>query len=178
MDVPNLTDVTLENLELGAQLQADLCRFRVWAPQAKRLKLRLNGRESEMRPSGGGYFELETKATAGDRYFYSIDDKKPVPDPVSRFLPEGVHGPTEIIDPEAFPWTDQRWRGVPYREAIFYELHIGTFTQEGTFAGAIAKLPYLKRLGVTMIELMPVCAFPGTRNWGYDGVSPYSVQSS
>jgi maltooligosyltrehalose trehalohydrolase len=178
MNVPNVTDIPLPALDLGAQLERDSCRFRVWAPKANRVMLRLNGRDSEMRPAGTGYFELETPAQAGDRYFYIVDDQKPVPDPVSRFLPEGVHGPTEIVDPGSFVWTDQSWGGVPYREAIFYELHLGTFTPEGTFAAAIAKLPYLKRLGVTMIELMPVCAFPGTRNWGYDGVSPYSVQAS
>ena len=114
---------------------------------------------------------LRNRREAGDRYFYIVDGQKPVPDPVSRFLPEGIHGPTEIVDPERFQWTDKSWCGIPYREAVFYELHVGTFTEEGTFAAAIAKLPYLKRLGVTMIELMPVAAFPGTRNWGYDGAS-------
>jgi maltooligosyltrehalose trehalohydrolase len=178
MDVPNVTDIALETLDLGAQLRGDVCRFRVWAPNAKRVTLRLGDDDRQMRPADWGYFELDVPAKAGDRYFYIVDEHKPVPDPVSRFLPEGVHGPTEIVDPESFQWTDQNWRGVPYREAVFYELHIGTFTEEGTFAAAIAKLPYLKRLGVTMVELMPVAAFPGTRNWGYDGVSLFAVQNS
>ena len=178
MDVPNLTDIALESLDLGAQLGGEVCRFRVWAPKAKQVVLRLNGNDCKMRRRENGYYELETPAKAGDRYFYIVDGQKPVPDPVSRYLPEGVHGPTEILDPDAFAWTDQDWRGVPYQNAVFYELHIGTFTGEGTFAAAIAKLPYLKQLGITMIELMPVAAFPGTRNWGYDGVSPYAVQNS
>src|SRR3954463_13824763 len=178
MDVPNLTDITSETLELGAQLRGDACHFRVWAPKAKQVTLRLGERDLSMRLADDGYFELAGTANAGDHYFYILDGQKPVPDPVSRLLPEGVHGATEIVDPESFQWTDQHWRGIPYAEAIFYELHIGTFTAEGTFEAAIAKLPYLKRLGVSMIEIMPVCAFPGTRNWGYDGVSPYSVQAS
>ena len=178
MDVPNLSEISLETLDLGAQLVGEVCRFRVWAPKAKQVLVRLNGRDREMRRGENGYFELEAPAKAGDRYFYIVDGQKPVPDPVSRFLPEGVHRATEIIDPEAFAWTDQDWRGVPYQNAVFYELHIGTFTGEGTFAAAIAKLPYLKQLGITMIELMPVAAFPGARNWGYDGVSPYAVQNS
>ena len=178
MEVPNLTDITLETLDLGAQLAGEICRFRVWAPKAKQVVLRLNGSDREMLAAAGGYFEQEIPAQAGDRYFYIIDSQKPVPDPVSRSLPEGVHGPTEIVDPESFHWTDQKWRGIPYQQAIFYELHVGTFTPEGTFAAAIAKLPYLKRLGITMIELMPVAAFPGASNWGYDGASPFAVQNS
>jgi len=178
MDVPNLTDITLEALDLGAQLRGEKCAFRVWAPKAKQVVLRLNGQDHAMRRSGEGYFATEERASSGDRYFYIVDGQKPVPDPVSRLLPEGVHGATEIVDPERFHWTDQHWSGISYPEAVFYELHIGTFTAEGTFEAAIAKLPYLKRLGVSMIEIMPVCAFPGTRNWGYDGVSPYSVQAS
>lgn len=178
MKVPNLTDITLEALDLGAQLRGGACRFRVWAPKAKQVTLRLEDRDIPMRLADSGYFELEEAAKPGDRYFYIVDGQKPVPDPVSRFLPEGVHGATEIVDPENFQWTDGNWHGIPYGEAVFYELHIGTFTEEGTLAAAIAKLPYLKRLGVTMIELMPVAAFPGTRNWGYDGVSLYAVQNS
>jgi maltooligosyltrehalose trehalohydrolase len=131
-----------------------------------------------MQYGGDNFFELKTFARAGDRYFYIVDQNKPVPDPVSRLLPEGVHGPTEIVDPEKFAWTDSGWLGLPLRDYVVYELHVGTFTPEGTFDAAIAKLPYLKSLGITVIEIMPVAAFPGTRNWGYDGVSPYSVQAS
>src|SRR5438128_1732476 len=122
MDVPNLTDITLETLDLGAQLDGDVCRFRVWAPNAKQIAVRVGNRDRTMRPADWGYFELEAPARAGDRYFYIVDGQKPVPDPVSLFLPEGVHGPTEIVDAEAFQWTDQNWKGVPYRGAVFYEL--------------------------------------------------------
>jgi maltooligosyltrehalose trehalohydrolase len=125
-----------------------------------------------------GQFAIEAFAFPGDRYSYILDENKPLPDPVSRLLPEGVHGPTEIVDPSQFRWTDQDWRGLPLNEYIIYELHVGTFTTTGTFDSAIEKLNYLKRLGITAIELMPVAAFPGTRNWGYDGVSLYSVQAS
>jgi maltooligosyltrehalose trehalohydrolase len=131
-----------------------------------------------MQREEAGYFALQVPARAGDRYFYVVDDSRPVPDPVSRRLPEGVHGPTEIVDPDAFAWTDARWRGLPLGDYVIYELHIGAFTPEGTFDAAIAKLSYLKKLGITVIEIMPVAAFPGTRNWGYDGVSPYAVQAS
>jgi maltooligosyltrehalose trehalohydrolase len=131
-----------------------------------------------MESADDGYFVFETAAQAGDKYFYIVDHNKPLPDPVSRLLPEGVHGRTEILAPESFQWTDQDWRGLPLRDYVIYEMHIGTFTREGTFDAAIARLPYLKKLGITVIEIMPVAAFPGTRNWGYDGVSPYSVQAS
>jgi maltooligosyltrehalose trehalohydrolase len=167
---------------LGSTLSGDVCEFRVWAPAASRVTLRLINRDGErdlvMPYTEDGQFALEAFARAGDKYFYIVDDNKPVPDPISRLLPEGVHGPTEIIDPESFNWTDSDWRGLRLNDYIIYELHIGTFTREGTLDAAIAKLPYLKNLGVTVIELMPVAAFPGTRNWGYDGVSPYAVQAS
>lgn len=131
-----------------------------------------------MQYAGDRHFTLQAFARPGDRYFYIVDQNKPVPDPVSRLLPEGVHGPTEIVDPDKFVWSDAGWRGLPLRDYVLYELHIGTFTPEGTFDAAIARLPYLKNLGVTVIEIMPVAAFPGTRNWGYDGASPYAVQAS
>lgn len=125
----------------------------------------------------GEYFTTSAEARTGDRYQYVVDGLA-VPDPVSRFLPEGVHGRSEIVDPYAFSWTDARWRGIPLKDYIIYELHVGTFTPEGTFDAAIKNLAYLKQLGITVIEVMPVSAFPGSRNWGYDGVSPYAVQES
>src|SRR3954465_7777570 len=166
---------------LGASLAGYNCNFSVWAPSAQTVTLRLiNDQGSNDWPmqSSGGYFSLQAFARTGDKYFYIVDQNKPVPDPVSRLLPEGVHGPTEIVDPEKFAWTDSAWHGLPLRDYVIYELHIGTFTPEGTFDAAIAKLPYLKKLGITVIEIMPVAAFPGTRNWGYDGVAPYAVQAS
>src|SRR5438445_5292232 len=101
-----------------------------------------------MRHAESGYFELEVAARAGDRYFYIPDSQKPVPDPVSRFLPEGVHGPTEIVDPEKFAWTDHQWRGLSLKDYIIYELHVGAFTPEGTLDAAISHLPYLEQLGI------------------------------
>lgn len=126
----------------------------------------------------GQDFLATAAASAGDRYAYVLEDGAAVPDPVSRFLPEGVHGSTEIVDPAAFRWSDAGWRGLDLREYVIYELHVGAFTPEGTFDAAIGKLQYLKDLGVTVVEAMPVAAFPGARDWGYDGASPYAVQAS
>ena len=101
-----------------------------------------------------------------------------MPDPASRRNPQGVHGPSEVVDPEAFEWTDEDWRPPPWQEAVIYELHVGTFTPEGTFAGVARKLEHLQQLGVTAIELMPIAEFPGSRGWGYDGVLPYAPASA
>jgi maltooligosyltrehalose trehalohydrolase len=175
-------------LSLGANLASDgECEFRVWAPRAQRVELKLRrkgsaGEQAEliaMKRGEGGCFALRARAQAGDKYAYILDGGAPLPDPVSRLLPDGVHGSTEIVDADAFRWSDENWRGIPLSDYIIYELHVGTFTQEGTFDAAITKLGYLKNeLGVTAIEIMPVAAFPGDRNWGYDGVSLYAVQSS
>jgi len=158
------------------------CDFHLWAPSAQQVLLRLiqQGHTCDfvMSRDADGHFTLEAQAAPVDRYFYIVDEGKPVPDPVSRLLPEGVHGPTEIVDPRTFAWTDSEWRGLGLKEAIIYELHIGTFTPDGTLDAAMEKLPYLKKLGITAIELMPVAAFPGVRNWGYDGVSLYSVHAA
>ncbi len=171
----------------GAALDGHQAEFRVWAPEQRQLTLRLlrnsnassalTERDIPMQRDGEDFVAAAT-ALPGDRYYYVLDDGLAVPDPVSRALPEGVQGPTEIIDPAAFRWSDSDWRGLELREYILYELHIGTFTPEGTFDGAIGKLDYLKQLGITAIELMPVAACPGRRNWGYDGVSPYAVQAN
>lgn len=126
----------------------------------------------------GEDFVATAEARVGDRYAYVLDGSQPIPDPVSRFLPQGVHGATEIVDPALYAWSDEGWRGLPLEEYVIYELHIGTFTAEGTFDSAAEKLPYLKDLGVSVVEVMPVAATPGTRNWGYDGVSPYAVQAN
>jgi len=166
---------------LGATVDGDACEFRVWAPNPKSVMLRLLRQEGEqdlpMQRLGAEHFTVRTAAEAGDRYFYVVDSSKPVPDPVSRLLPEGVHGPTEIIDPAIFAWTDREWPGLRLNDYIIYELHVGTFTAQGTLDAAVEKLPYLKQLGISVIELMPLAAFPGTHNWGYDGVSFYAVQA-
>ena len=113
-------------------------------------------------------------APVGSDYVYLLPGVGPRPDPVSRRQPAGVHGPSRIVATGDFRWSDAGWRGLPLGELIFYELHVGTFTPEGTFAGVAAKLPYLRDLGVTAIELMPVATFPGARNWGYDGASLFA----
>lgn len=169
---------------LGAALNPDGCEFRVWAPHAREIKVQFSGgnqngpHELPMERAEEGHFVLQAAAVAGDKYSYFVDGHSPVPDPVSRLLPQGVHGPTEIVDPDSFLWTDANWRGMPLKDYVIYELHIGTFTLQGTFDAAIEKLTYLKKLGITVLEVMPVAAFPGIRNWGYDGVSPYAVQAS
>ncbi len=166
----------------GATIRGNEVEFRVWAPTPKQITLRLlrAGRQPEDLPMrrDGEDFVAAAEARAGDRYTYILDGSKPIPDPVSRFLPEGVHGPTEIVDPSLFTWSDASWRGLPLEDYVIYELHIGTFTPQGTFDSAIEKLPYLKDLGITVVEVMPVAATPGKRNWGYDGVSPYAVQAN
>jgi maltooligosyltrehalose trehalohydrolase len=166
-------------LSLGANLRSDQCEFRLWAPRARQVILRLLNRgDFEMRRGPDGVFSLTLPAHAGERYFYLVDGGKPLPDPVSRLLPEGVHGPSQIVDPDSFRWSDESWRGLDLRDYILYELHTGTFTPQGTFDAVIGKLDYLKSLGISVIELMPVAAFPGTRDWGYDGASPFAVQAS
>jgi maltooligosyltrehalose trehalohydrolase len=161
----------------GANVASDKVEFRIWAPKLQKLSVELNGSILELRRDDAGIFSVNAKAKAGDRYSYLVGDKR-LPDPVSRLLPEGVHGRTEIVDPDAFKWSDESWTGLPFQEYIIYELHVGTFSPEGTFDGVIKKLDHLRSLGVTAIEIMPVAAFPGERNWGYDGVSLYAVQAS
>ena len=127
----------------------------------------------------GWHAAVLASAGAGTRYRYRIDGATIVPDPASRFNPDDVHGPSEVIDPRAFEWTDDDWRGRPWHEAVIYELHVGTFTPEGTFAGVEPSASTIScELGVTAIELMPIADFPGARNWGYDGVLPYAPDAS
>jgi maltooligosyltrehalose trehalohydrolase len=131
-------------------------------------------------PSDDGHFEgVATDVAAGGQYRYVLDGRMERPDPASRFQPQGVHGPSEVVDPNAFRWSDSHWRGLPLDRMIIYELHVGTFTTEGTFEAIIPHLDYLRaELGVTAIELMPVAQFPGERNWGYDGAYPFAPQAS
>jgi maltooligosyltrehalose trehalohydrolase len=127
---------------------------------------------------GLGYHSVMAEdVKPGDRYVYRLDDQRERPDPASRFQPEGVHGPSQVVDPH-FPWEDDQWSGLPLQDYILYELHVGTFTPEGTFEAIIPHLDELRELGITAVELMPVAQFPGTRNWGYDGVYPFAVQNS
>jgi maltooligosyltrehalose trehalohydrolase len=157
-------------------------RFRLWAPAARRVDLCLVSANTPtqlaLNRSDDGWFELVTsEAKPGSQYFFRIDGAQQVPDPASRFQPEDVHGPSEVIDPAAFDWKDNNWRGRPWEEAVIYELHVGTFTPSGTFSSICELLDYLADLGVTALELMPVSDFPGQRNWGYDGVYPFAPDS-
>jgi maltooligosyltrehalose trehalohydrolase len=163
-------------MPFGAEIVSDeAVRFRVWAPRAQRVSVDLRSKILPMSPVDGGWFELTTReAPAGTLYQYVIDDRHRVADPASRYQPLGVHGPSEVIDPAAFVWNGGSWRGHPWEEVILYELHVGTFSPEGTFPGAERRLSYLAALGITAIELMPVSCFPGRWNWGYDGVLPYA----
>jgi malto-oligosyltrehalose trehalohydrolase len=168
----------------GTQILGDgSVGFRLWAPAARRVDLCLETEEGRrclvMQRGAGGWFEQVTRgARPGDLYTYRIDGGREVPDPASRFQPRGVHGPSEIIDPAGFAWGPSPWEGRPWEEAVFYELHVGAFSPEGTFRGVTEGLDYLEDLGVTAIELMPIAAFPGRRNWGYDGVLPFAPDAS
>lgn len=149
--------------------------FRVWAPGVDKLGLVSGGREYAMTPEADGYFSAcVAEIRAGALYQYRVGGRGDFPDPASRFQPQGVHEPSQVVDPQAFSWTDAQWRGIDISRLAIYELHTGAFSPEGTFAGVLRKLPELKKLGVTAIELMPVADFPGERNWGYDGVAPYA----
>lgn len=128
--------------------------------------------EFELRSEGNGYFSgIVPSAKEGDRYRYRLDGDRSYPDPASRFQPEGPHGPSEIVKPDGFAWHDQAWRGLQLKGQVFYEMHIGTFTAEGTWAAAEKHLPTLAELGITALEVMPVASFPGKFGWGYDGAA-------
>ena len=167
---------------LGATPEADGrgTRFAVWAPHADRVDAVLLDPDEvvALAPAGDGFFAgVAAGAGPGRRYRYRLDGGDELPDPASSFQPEGVAGPSEVVAPWD-GWTDAGWRGVPLAELVLYELHVGTFTPEGTFDAIVPRLAQLRELGVTAIELMPVAQFPGARNWGYDGVFPYAVQDS
>jgi malto-oligosyltrehalose trehalohydrolase len=173
-------------MPFGAELTAaGEVRFRLWAPAARQVELVLYDRDGAgaqvlpLQSLAGGWFTVVTDAAgAGSLYRYRIDGRHEVPDPASRCNPRGVHGPSEVIDPGAYAWMDGPWRAPPWHTASIYEVHVGTFNAPGTYAGVAARLAHLRRLGVGAIELMPLGAFPGERNWGYDGVLPYAPQAS
>jgi maltooligosyltrehalose trehalohydrolase len=167
-------------MSFGAQPNADgTTRFRLWAPSAKQVAVVCEQAsvrwQADMHSLADGWYELTTdKATAGALYRYRIDDDLEVADPASRFNPLGVHDRSEVIDPLAFDWQDDAWRGRPWHEAVIYELHVGTYTRPGTFAAMHARLKALAAMGITAIEIMPIAAFNGAYGWGYDGVLPYA----
>jgi maltooligosyltrehalose trehalohydrolase len=177
------------NMPFGAECRPEGgVRFRLWAPAAHQVEVCLTDAYLSMRipldHHDNGWFELVTDAAgAGSKYKFRIDDGQEVSDPASRFQPQDVHGPSEVIDPDIFEWDNPdakglAWHGRPWEEAVIYELHVGTFTPQGTFSSACERLDYLAELGVTALELMPVSDFPGQRNWGYDGVLPFAPDSS
>ena len=181
---------------IGALYQGNnRCEFRVWAPLSPQVGLRIvapGERDVPLEKDEAGYWQaLVDEVPPGSRYWYLLEGGTGSPtqnpalgvpvkrsDPASQSQPEGVHGPSEVLDHTAHEWTDAGWEGVPLEDMVIYELHVGTFTPEGTFEAILPRLAELGELGVTAIELMPVAQFPGDRNWGYDGVYPYAVQNS
>ena len=170
------------SLHRGARVERGGVRFSVWAPKAKRVEVVLESAGSRaiaLDARDDGVFEGSVPGvSAGADYRLRLDGGEPRPDPVSRWQPEGVHGPSRVVDPSAFQWNDANWKGIPIADYVLYELHVGTFTPEGTFDAAIERLPELKALGITAVEIMPVAEFPGSRNWGYDGVALYAPHSA
>jgi maltooligosyltrehalose trehalohydrolase len=178
----------MPSLPVGVEPAADgTYEFVVWAPNHNSVKLILfalgtgeEGRRVEMRSNDFGYFQAKVaNVSSGARYAYELGSTSaPLPDPASYFQPDGVHGSSQLVNLGEFIWTDGNWKAPALEYSVFYELHVGTFTPEGTLDAAAKELNKLADLGVTTIELMPVAQFPGTRNWGYDGVYPYAVQNS
>jgi maltooligosyltrehalose trehalohydrolase len=164
-------------LPVGAEPGAVGVHFRVWAPDRERVEVVVEGRRETfpLSPEPGGYHAgLVPRLAAGARYRYRLDGGDAFPDPASRFQPEGPHGPSEVVDPGTFPWTDDAWPGIRREGQVLYELHVGALTRDGTWAAAAQELPALAELGVTVIELMPVADFPGRFGWGYDGVDLFA----
>ena len=175
---------TRHGLELtwgGEILPAGGARFRLWAPRLDAVSLLAvpSGKSQPMARVADGWFELATDLVdVGGCYLFQLPNGMRVPDPAARAQRRDVHGPSKLIDPRAYEWKTSQWRGRPWEEAVIYELHTGTFTPDGSFAGVEAKLDALAELGVTVVELMPVNQFSGTRGWGYDGVLIYAPHSA
>lgn len=175
-------------MDIGGLFTGDEgCQFTVWAPSVENVVVEVledtersqPARQLTMQKGETGYWHAAApELPAGTRYKYRLNGDQAYPDPASRYQPEGVHGPSEVVDHARFEWTDDDWRGVELRDYIIYELHVGTFTPEGTFEAVIARLPDLVELGITAVEIMPVSQFPGERNWGYDLAFPFAVQNS
>lgn len=180
------TKVQTNETRVGANRLPDgSWEFQLWAPQARAVSLRFaRGRPGQsallpMEPLADGYHcAIVETLDPGSEYFYQREGDRDLPDPASRFQPRGVHGPSQVVDLNAFAWTDQGWKGTTLDRTVFYELHVGTYTAEGTFDAVVPHLPELAALGVTTIELMPVAQFPGPRNWGYDGVYLFAPQNT
>jgi len=167
-------------MDMGATVTPTGVRFRVWAPEARHVDLELTDTATRVPMVAGtddqaGVWSVQVaSAGPGTRYRYRLDDAGGFPDPYSRSQPEGVHGPSEVVDPHAFVWQATDWPGHPIQGLVIYQTHVGTATPGGTFDSLIADLPRLRALGVTAIEPLPVAEFPGQRNWGYDGVDLFA----
>jgi len=175
-----MNDLDIKQRGLGVYADENgTATIRVWSPEAETLELATDALSLPLQKDDEGYWTATTTALKpGDRYRFRIDGKESYPDPASLHQPDGVHGPSQVMQPESFAWSDAQWPNLPLEDYIFYELHTGTFTDEGTFAALEKKLDYLVDLGITAIEIMPVAQFAGGRNWGYDGVFPYAVQNT
>lgn len=166
---------TFRRLPIGAEVVKRGVHFRVWAPKARSVEVVFQERGVELAAEENGYFSgLVERAAAGMLYKYRLNGGDSFPDPASRFQPEGPHGRSQVVDPSTFCWTDSGWKGVERQGQVLYEMHVGTFTPEGTWAAAERELPELARLGVTVVEMMPVNEFPGRFGWGYDGVGLFA----
>ena len=170
-----------QNLPQGSEIDSAGVRYRVWAPVCRGIEVEIQSAEGgilrrvPLPRSGAGIFAaLDEAGRAGDLYKFHVDGRASYPDPASRWQPQGVHGPSMVIDPAAYLWHDQAWRCPGFRDLVIYELHVGAFTPEGTFRAAIERLPYLRDLGINALEIMPVADFAGERGWGYDGVCLYA----
>ncbi len=171
------------HMPFGAELLAEGVRFRLWAPDCQSVSLCLEGPQATsevplQRSETGWYETVAAEAGAGTRYRFRIDGELRAPDPASRFQPDDIHGASEVINPAAYTWRHDDWKGRPWEETVLYELHVGTFSPEGTYRGVMDRLDYLVDLGVTAIELMPLADFPGKRDWGYNGAYPYAPDAS
>jgi len=163
-------------LPIGAEpIDRETIHVRVWAPSAKRVQVLVGNTKAALDAEPGGYFSGVVRASLGDRYSLLLDDdERRYPDPASRFQPDGVHGPSEVVDPHTFRWTDQAWTGVSLEGQVIYEMHVGTFTRAGTLAAAAAELRELAHAGITVVEIMPIAEFEGRFGWGYDGVDLFA----
>ena len=175
-DRPKSERPVTRRLPIGAEYGGDgYTHVRVWAPAAQRFDVIVGSKSTTLESEATGYFSGTIEAKPGTLYQFRIDEGKQLyPDPASRFQPDGPHGPSEIIDPTTFQWTDTNWRGATLADQVLYEIHVGTFTREGTWAAAARELTELARIGITMIELMPIADFNGRFGWGYDGVDLFA----
>jgi maltooligosyltrehalose trehalohydrolase len=177
-----MTNTTINQRTIGVNFDAQgAATILVWAPLAKQITLAIKSTNEKLplQKEAYGYWKLHTdRVKEGDLYKFIIDEEKEYPDPASLSQPEGVHGASAAVDLKPFAWTDDDWKNISLQDFILYELHTGTFTPEGTFEAIEEKLDHLVDLGINAIEIMPVAQFPGSRNWGYDGVFPFAVQHS